>query len=158
MSSSREIHVRMCELAVGQGQDVLRATLGSCVGIGLMWRERGLYGLAHCLLPEAPGAACSIGAKYVTQAIPSLLTLMHAKDADPASIEAVLVGGANMMHSLQPARHSPIGEQNAITAERLLAKLGLKVVHADVGGECGRQLSIHCSEHRYAVKQISRSC
>ncbi|WP_175772532.1 hypothetical protein [Paraburkholderia phenazinium] len=52
MTEAREIQVHMCAIGIGQGHDVLRATLGSCVGIGLLWRERAIYGLAHCLLPD----------------------------------------------------------------------------------------------------------
>lgn len=37
MSNPRDVQVRMCEIAVSRGDEakVLRATLGSCVGIGL---------------------------------------------------------------------------------------------------------------------------
>lgn len=159
MDNARDVQVRMCQLAVGSGQDVLRAILGSCVGIGLMWRERSLYGLAHCLLPEPPRgepANEERGAKYVTHAIPALLAMMEAGRAPRGSIEAVLAGGANMVNLSPPPRHGPIGEQNVRTAQRLLESAGMRVVHVDVGGECGRQLSIDCAQHQYMVKRIAR--
>ena len=53
-SAGQDIQVRMCEVKLGSGSDVLHAILGSCVGIGLLWRNRGLYAMAHCLLPESP--------------------------------------------------------------------------------------------------------
>lgn len=165
VDNPREIQVRMCALAVGSGNDVLRATLGSCVGIGLLWRERAVYGLAHCLLPcashpELAGSEDKPGtssAKYVIDAVPALLAAMHATLAPRDALEAVLAGGANMMHHVPTPRHGLIGEQNVQAAQRLLASLGLRVVHADVGGECGRQLSIDCAQHTYAVKRIARS-
>ncbi|AKJ67516.1 hypothetical protein ABW99_03995 [Pandoraea thiooxydans] len=161
MPSTHEIQVHMCKIAIGRGCDgnVLRTTLGSCVGIGLLWRERDLYGLAHCLLPDsAPGAPRPVapGAKYVTQAVPSLLSMMHAWHAPPDALEAVLAGGANMVHYVSTPRHAPIGELNVRTAQKLLAEHGVRVVHLDVGGDCGRQLSIDCARHEYAVKTISR--
>ena len=123
MNDAREIQVHMCALAIGQGNDVLRATLGSCVGIGLLWRERAIYGLAHCLLPDAP----------------------------------VLAGGANMVHYTRRPAHPPIGEQNVRTAQQLLEALGVRVVHVDAGGECGRQLLIDCQQHTFVVKKIART-
>ncbi|RFU46850.1 hypothetical protein D0B32_15590 [Paraburkholderia sp. DHOC27] len=165
----------MCAIGIGSGADVLRATLGSCVGIGVLWRERGLYGLAHCLLPEAPGHAAShassqvanqsqahsqpaaIGAKYVTQAIPSLLSLMQIQRSSYRELEVVLAGGANMVHYVRRPSHAPIGEQNFRTAQRLLDALGVRIVHTDVGGESGRQLLIDCRQHSFVVKKIART-
>jgi len=163
MSEAREIQVHMCQIAVGSVGDVLRATLGSCVGIGLLWHERALYGLAHCLLPGDGASARTdagppgIGAKYVTQAVPSLLRLMGITDEARASIEAVLAGGANMMSYPVTPRHEAIGEQNVRVARQLLGELGLRVVHHDVGGECGRQLVIDCARHEYRVRRFARS-
>lgn len=156
MTDGREIQVHMCAIGIGTGQDVLRATLGSCVGIGLLWRERAIYGLAHCLLPDALNRSNGIGAKYVTQAIPSLLTLMQVERASYDGLEAVLAGGANMVHYKRRPNHAPIGEQNVRTAQELLEALGVRVVHTDVGGECGRQLFIDCQQHAFVVKKIAR--
>jgi chemotaxis protein CheD len=176
-------------MSIGSGDDVLRATLGSCVGIGLLWRERAIYGLAHCLLPEAPDRSRQssppnalnvpnvpnvhnvlnaagqpnppapterIGAKYVTQAIPSLLSLMQVQRASYGELEAVVAGGANMVHYVRRPSHAPIGEQNVRTAQRLLDALGVRIVHTDVGGESGRQLLIDCRQHTFVVKKIAR--
>lgn len=167
MSYQRDVQVRMCEIAVSSGDEakILRATLGSCVGIGLLWRSRATYGLAHCLLPEPVGPARSAGAavqqagngaKYVVEALPKLLAMMHANDAAEGEIEAVLAGGANMMHH-RTTLHEPIGDLNVRIAKQLLANANVKVVHVDVGGECGRQLTIDCEQHHYAVRHFSRS-
>ncbi|WP_353192790.1 chemotaxis protein CheD [Pandoraea pnomenusa] len=154
MGSSHDIQVLMGEVRIGRGEDVLRATLGSCVGIGLMWRARGLYALAHCLLPEAPNPTLAIGAKYVTQAVPSLLALMKAENARRGEIEAVIAGGGNMMPHQPPARHGLIGVANAKMAQALIAETGIPIVHVEVGGEVGRQLTIDCAHHAFAVRVI----
>jgi chemotaxis protein CheD len=147
----------MCQVAVGRTGDLLRTTLGSCVGIGFLWREKGIYGLAHCLLPESPTSHQSISAKYVTDAVPSLLALMRIREPDRPQIEAVIAGGACMVQHKQPPRHGMIGEQNAEVAQRLVAAAGIRVIHVDVGGLSGRQLHIDCAQHRYLVKTIARS-
>jgi len=162
MSEAREIHVQMCQLAIGSGSDVLRATLGSCVGIGLLWRERAIAGLAHCLLPGEGHALArreplGVGARYVTQALPSLFKLMGVREAEQGELEAVLAGGANMVHYASAPRHASIGEQNVLVAQTLLDRLGVRIIHRDVGGECGRQLSIDCARQEFAVRIFNRS-
>jgi chemotaxis protein CheD len=157
MPEGEDIQVRMCEVRVGSGNDVLRAILGSCVGIGLLWRRRGIYGMAHCLLPEAPQEPAGEGAKYVTGAVPTLLSMMQLDRARQDEVEAVIVGGACMVQHVKAPRHGLIGEQNARMAQQLIAQTRIKLVHLDVGGENGRQLVIDCAQHHYAVKTIGRT-
>ncbi|MFD1554409.1 chemotaxis protein CheD [Paraburkholderia silviterrae] len=163
--STRDVQVRMCEIAVSTREDarILRATLGSCVGIGLLWRARGSSGLAHCLLPEPVGRARAVPverqgqeAKYVVDALPALISMMGAQAAPDGEIEAVLAGGANMMQH-RTTIHEPIGELNVRMAQQLLAHARVRVIHTDVGGECGRQLTIDCGQQDYAVRRFSRS-
>ena len=44
-------YVGMGEVRIGRRGEILRATLGSCIGIGVIWRQGGRCALAHCLLP-----------------------------------------------------------------------------------------------------------
>lgn len=157
MPDGQDIQVRMCEVKIGSGNDVLHAILGSCVGIGLLWRRRGLYGMAHCLLPEPPHASTTEGAKYVTGAMPALLSMMALAPRQQEEVEAVIAGGACMVQHATPPRHGLIGEQNARMAQRLLAQTRIKVVHVEVGGESGRQLVIDCAQHQFAVRTIGRT-
>jgi hypothetical protein len=86
-------HVGMGQLSVGTPGQQLQALLGSCIGIGFLWKNGPCCGLAHCLLPEAPGADGFLGApnaRYVSQAVPSLLRLMGVREADYADIDVVL--------------------------------------------------------------------
>lgn len=157
MPDGQDIQVRMCEVRTGSGNDVLRAILGSCVGIALMWRKRGLYAMAHCLLPDAPQPPAGEGAKYVTGAVPTLLSMMGLDQARQGEVEAVIAGGACMVQHATPPRHGLIGEQNARMAQQLLAQTRIKLVHVDVGGENGRQLVIDCAQHQFVVKTIGRT-
>jgi chemotaxis protein CheD len=108
-------------------------------------------------LPEAPQPAEGIGAKYVTDALPSLLSLMEISTSRMKQVEAVIAGGACMVQHQTPPRHGLIGEQNARMAQRLIAATGIRVVHVDVGGECGRQLLIDCAQNHYEVRVIGRT-
>jgi chemotaxis protein CheD len=138
---------------IGGSSEVLHAILGSCVGIAFIWKRGGRCALAHCLLPEAPRADdCGMGARYVSQAIPSMLALMGARQADYADIEVVIAGGASMFRGT----HFHIGEQNAAAAHKYLAECGLNVSYCDLGGRCGRQMSIDCARQSVVVTPIAR--
>lgn len=146
MSVQKELHVNIGEVKVGRKGDVLKTTLGSCVGIAFLWNEKEMYGLAHCLLPESEATHhLSLGAKYVTQAIPSLIALMKIKnEIEKKQIDVFLIGGANMMEQLIQS-HSHIGIMNVDTARKLLKENGFKIKCEDIGGNYGRHVVIDCS-------------
>ncbi|MBX3041147.1 MAG: chemotaxis protein CheD, partial [Bdellovibrionaceae bacterium] len=96
MSLGKVLDVHIGEVKVARNGETLKAILGSCVGIGLIWRRRGLCGLAHCLLPKSPVPTFVIGARFVDQAFPSLLALLKAHPEDYPELELILVGGGNM--------------------------------------------------------------
>ena len=147
-------HVGMGQLSVGTHGEQLQALLGSCIGIGFIWKNGPCCGLAHCLLPEAPGAGHALGARYVSQAVPSLLRLMGVRQADYADIEVVLAGGASMFGPAHVHGRLQVGRQNAEAAQKYLAQCGLHVSFCALGGRHGRQLLIDCARHSYAVTEV----
>ncbi len=145
-------HVGMGQLSVGTHGEQLQALLGSCIGIGFIWKNGPCCGLAHCLLPEAPGADNALGARYVSQAVPSLLRLMGVRQADYADIDVVLAGGASMFGTRNGRLQ--IGRQNAEAAQKYLDQCGLHVSFCALGGRHGRQLLIDCASRSYAVTDV----
>ena len=145
-------HVGMGQLSVGTQGEQLQALLGSCIGIGFIWKNGPCCGLAHCLLPEAPGTDNALGARYVSQAVPSLLRLMGVRQADYADIDVVLAGGASMFGPRNGRLQ--IGRQNAEAAQKYLNQCGLHVSFCALGGRHGRQLLIDCASRSYAVTDV----
>ena len=146
------VQVGIGQLKIGARTDQLQALLGSCVGIAFIWKKRGRCGLAHCLLPDAPQAQDALSARYVSQAVPALLTLLGASEADYPDIQVVLAGGATMLN----ARSSrlQIGQQNIDAARRHLRKCGLNVQYCRIGGKCGRTLTVDCATSSFIVNEI----
>ena len=147
--------VGMGQLSVGSHGEQLQALLGSCIGIGFLWKKGHCCGLAHCLLPEAPGADSALGApnaRYVSQAVPSLLRLMGVRQADYGDIEVVLAGGASMFGPRNGRLQ--VGRQNVEAAQKYLERCGLAVSFCALGGRHGRQLLIDCARHSYAVTDV----
>ncbi|MET0320750.1 MAG: chemotaxis protein CheD [Duganella sp.] len=147
-------HVNIGELRVGARTDQLQALLGSCVGIAFLWKKRGRCALAHCLLPESPLPQNELGARYVSQAVPSLLRLIGACEADYADIEVVVAGGGNMLDACS-ARFQ-IGQQNIDAAEKYLRHYGLRVSRMDVGGKTGRTLTVDCATQQVRVTALEK--
>jgi len=150
----RRQQVGMGEIKIGTGSDILHAILGSCVGIGFIWKNGNRCGLAHCLLPEAPTQICSIGARYVSQAVPSLLMMMGIKEHDYPDIEVILAGGARMLKV--GSRGFQVGPLNVAAAKKYLLKSGLKITYDDLGGRTGRQILIDCEQKKFLVTGLAR--
>ncbi|GJI93422.1 hypothetical protein RugamoR57_01400 [Duganella caerulea] len=148
----RCLQVQIGKLEVGGRSDQLHALLGSCVGIAFLWKKRGRCGLAHCLLPEAPERECEFGARYVSQAVPSLLQLMGATEDDYPDIEVVIAGGANMFQHHMPRLQ--VGQKNVAAAHKYLRQRGLNVSYCRLGGHHGRTLTIDCATQSFAVTDI----
>lgn len=147
-------HVNIGELRVGARTEQLQALLGSCVGIALLWPQKNRCALAHCLLPEAPLPTTELGARYVSQAVPSLLRLIGACAADYPEIEVVLAGGGTMLDGCSARFH--IGQQNIAAAEKYLAQYGLRVRHTDVGGKRGRSMTVDCATQQVIIADFQQ--
>lgn len=144
------------EVKIGRNDDVLHALLGSCVGIGILWRQKGVYGLSHCLLPKAPKPSFEITGRFVDRAIPSILALMKAKEDDYKELRAVIAGGGNMTKPGEDEDKTLIGNMNVRMAQERFKELGIKIWHEDTGGELGRTITIFCSSGKYEIQKIPR--
>ncbi|SFU58444.1 chemotaxis protein CheD [Pseudoduganella namucuonensis] len=145
--------VGMGRLAAGSRGDTLVAVLGSCVGLALLWPQGGRCALAHCLLPAAPPGERGMGARYVDQAVPSMLTVLGATPADYADIDVVVAGGASM---LGPGTGLlTVGRQNIVAALAVLQRYGLRVTDSDLGGHAGRRMLIDCARYQCAIQTIT---
>lgn len=159
MNLDKVVHVSIGEVKTGKDQDILMASLGSCVGVGFIWKRKNLFGLAHCLLPEAPADATNldlIAGRYVSQAVPSLMKLMKIERKNRGEIDAVLAGGGNMTAPRNSNPNNLIGTLNVLAAEKYLKQVGIQVVAKELGGETGRKIYIFCETGEFEIRKISR--
>lgn len=143
-------HVLAGELKVGSGSEVLTCLLGSCVGIGMIWRRGKRCALAHCFLPELAAGAHERGARYVSAAIPAMLAALGVRCEQYDEVEVVVAGGASMLALGGLA----VGGRNVAAAHEHLATRGLAIRYADTGGCQGRRLSIDCDQQCYEVVKV----
>ena len=151
-----ELNVYIGEVKTARRGETLKAILGSCVGIGLIWREVGVCALAHCLLPETPERRFIIGARFVDQAIPSLIAMMRIRAGDVGKIEAVVAGGGNMTAPQSSNPDELVGGRNSEVALRLIQAAGFRLLYSEVGGQQGRCIEIDSTDFSYHVRLIPR--
>lgn len=152
----KTVPVHIGEIKIAKNNETLTALLGSCVGIGILWKSHKIYGLAHCLLPVSPKITFNIGGRFVNQAIPSLLALMKIKQENYAEIEAVVAGGGNMTNPNATSTCDLVGAQNYEAAITELKKLGIRITVNDVGGQIGRKITIQTHDGSVHVEKIPR--
>lgn len=157
MNSLHEIHVNIGEVKLGKKGDMLRATLGSCVGIAFVWKEKGIMGLAHCLLPEASESSFVLSAKYVSQAVPSLIALLKVRAEDVGNIDAYIAGGGNMMSQLARRNVDHIGNLNIAAAKKYLRIHGIRFKEIDIGGDVGHQIFVDGSTWNVSVTRLQKA-
>lgn len=155
MDTSRLFNIHIGQIRTGKNNDILKATLGSCVGIAFIWREKKIAALAHCLLPEAAKVSFTISARTVTEAIPSLIALLKIRPDDRKQIEAIVVGGGNMTGDKEQSSLL-IGQANVNAAIKLLSENHIKIAHQDTGGEEGRNITLNCADFSYTIRAIPR--
>lgn len=148
-----EIHVGMGDARLGHPPVLLKAILGSCVGIGFLVPTLKAYALAHCLLPMSRNEKEALSPKYVDGAIRTLFQLLDLGKHDAPLIQAVVAGGANM-HGEQKRKILRIGEMNVEAALKVLDAYKVKIIHQDTGLFYGRQLIINCQDGSFSIRNL----
>jgi chemotaxis protein CheD len=150
------VDVHIGQIKIAKNGELLKAILGSCVGIGFIWEAKGICGLAHCLLPESPSPTFEIGGRFVDQAVRSLIALMKVKHEYLNAVSVVIVGGGNMTSPGATDSSNLVGFNNFKTAINEAKKHCLKVVYSEGGGEEGRKIFIDGSNYSYRIEKIPR--
>jgi chemotaxis protein CheD len=137
-----ETVVRMGEAAASYNPgDVLACIgLGSCIGLTLVDRSKGVAALAHVMLPESTQPDPPQPHKFADLAVPALIELALANGASRSRLEACLVGGAAMFSF--GGSGQDIGQRNAQAVTRLLEKERIPVRASETGGSKGRTVKV----------------
>lgn len=154
--TTEKLHVTIGKVKIGRAGQSLTAILGSCVGIGFLFMERGVYGLSHCLLSKSGAATEELTGRHVDSAIASLSTMMELTPPDRRKIGVIVAGGANMTMPEATDPKRLVGQVNASFALKALKEAGFRVRHDDLGGNSGRQITINCDDGSYDIATIPR--
>ena len=138
-----ETVVRMGEASASRTPaDVLACIgLGSCIGLALVDRSKGVAALAHVMLPSSALPDPPQPYKFADLAVPALIDLAVAQGAQRRRLEAALVGGAAMFQL--GGSGQDIGARNTAAVTRLLEQARVPVRATAIGGSNGRTVRIH---------------
>jgi chemotaxis protein CheD len=124
--------------------------LGSCIGLALVCRDAAVGGMAHIVLPGANGREPERPGKFADRAVPALIDAMGRHGAPTRSLDAVLVGGAQMF-SAGPGMD--IGTRNEDAVRALLAEAGIPVTATATAGSVGRTVRVHVATGTVTVRE-----
>jgi chemotaxis protein CheD len=150
------VSVAIGQWAVAAAPCRIQTLLGSCVGVVLYHRAAKLGGVAHIVLPRAPGNADHPG-KYADTAIPGLIAEMSRRLGGNLRerLTAKLAGGASMFpvdSSIMENSQLNIGQRNQETIERILGELSIPILGRDLGGNFGRRLILDTVSGNVIIK------
>jgi chemotaxis protein CheD len=128
--------------------------LGSCVGVALYDTETGAAGLVHVMLPVADEMDEGKAAKFADSGTQLLLDELRAIGANPATVEAKIAGGSDMLDFSEGG--SGIGDRNVEQVRETLATNDVPIVAEDVGGDHGRSLRLEAATGDLIVKSANR--
>jgi chemotaxis protein CheD len=104
--------------------------LGSCVGLFVSDRPKGLAGAAHIPLPNSSDAQEWLGATYL---INQLMERMAHSGSDLSTLRAKVAGGACVCGG-----STDIGRQNAQAVLETLTEKRVFIASMDLGGQVSR--------------------
>lgn len=108
--------------------------LGSCVGLFLQDRTKGISGGAHILLPEGADSIEGFNVwSDVTRAFERLIAQFQRKGSTLNNLRAKITGGANVLNSSQN-----IGARNVESVMEQLTRHRIYLAASDVGGNVSR--------------------
>ena len=150
------VSVAIGQWAIAAAPGRIQTLLGSCVGVVLYHRVAKLGGVAHIVLPTAPGTFDHPG-KYADQAIPALIADFDRRLGENSRqrLTAKLAGGASMFQidSAMPDNSQlNIGRRNQETIERILGELSIPILARDLGGNFGRRLILDTVSGMVTIK------
>jgi chemotaxis protein CheD len=130
--------------------------LGSCVGLCISDGDAKVSGVAHVMLPQAFDKTLSDRpAKFADTGFYHFLDVLEGLGADRTRMKAVMVGGAQVLHSKTINSVMEFGARNTQMLRELLNEQGIPLVASDVGGNQGRSMIYDTRTGRVTVRTMT---
>lgn len=134
------------------GAEVLSAVLGSCISVCVRDPRTGIGGMNHFMLPTSERRESSrpnLDLRLGTHSMEVLLNAVLSKNCKRTDLEGKVFGGADLF-----GYKKPVGTLNGDFALSYLAREGIVVVAADVGGRRPRRVEYSPNTGAARVKLI----
>lgn len=149
------INVGIADLKVGKSPEILRTTLGSCIGIVLYNPDKQVGAISHIMLAKDPTGKDleKNPMKYGESALPLLVKMMEELGSPLGTFSARIFGGASMFKGINSSFLQNIGEQNILIVREYLQNNNIPNLVEDVGGHDGRTISLYLDDGRVLLKK-----
>jgi chemotaxis protein CheD len=111
--------------------------LGSCIGLVIYDKDKGIGGMAHVMLPESQGRTERPG-KFADTAVEALVQGLIKSGSRQASLVGKMAGGAAMFKTF--SGNLNIGERNIEAVRTALKLKNIPLTGEDTGGVAGRTM------------------
>lgn len=149
------INVGIADIKVGKSPEILRTTLGSCIGIVFYNPDKKIGAISHIMLAKDPTGRDldKNPMKYGETALPMLVKKMEENDSPMGSFSARIFGGASMFKGINSNFLQNIGEQNIQIVREFLKEKNIPILVEDVAGHDGRTISLYLDDGRVLLKK-----
>ena len=132
--------------------------LGSCIGFCAYDPVAKIGGMAHMVLPQQASQNEGIpSAKYVNTGIPFILEEMMKKGAIQSRLVVKMAGGAQMFNIPGANTALDVGTRNIEMANHVLAKIGVRYIRSDLGGNKGRTMYLIIENGKVFVRTVGQT-
>jgi chemotaxis protein CheD len=154
----KEIYLHPGQMHVSREPMQISMILGSCAGVCLYDRRRGIGGATHYMLPQWDGSGTP-STRYGDVALDALLKQFQAHGSKPSDLEATVCGGSCMFEVFRSEDGSGdhIGSRNINIAFQTFSQLGIVIAARDTGGINGRKIKMQTETGSVAVSVIRNS-
>lgn len=136
-------------------EEILEASLGTCVAVALYDRDAKVGGMIHLLLPEPTGTeAAQAPGRYASTGLPLFIEAMIEKGAKKERIEASIAGGALVGPLTQRDIQLDIGGRTAEMVERILSREGIPATKMETGGILTCRLTLNLKSGESVIEQF----
>jgi len=148
----------MGDLVVSRNSGILTIIgLGSCVGVALYYSKGKIGGLSHVMLSNSTKSRPSANMdKYADIGLPKMLLAMQKIGAEPQSMTARLIGGANMFKSSAGVSVGGfnIGENNVTACREFCKTQKIRITGEEVLGNKGRTMRFDLNTGKISVRYV----
>src|SRR4051794_36224674 len=157
-TSTPVIAVGLGDLFVSKAEDLVAYSLGSCVGICLWDPVAKVAAMAHVVLPSAPAnGPVALPGKFGDTAVPALLKALERAGAQKHRLQCKIAGGAAVLAIGGGGSLPKIGERNVEAVKAALAKVNIRILGSQTGGNQGRTVRLEPPTGRVLVRTVRGS-
>ncbi len=132
-----------------RGDTIVTYSLGSCLGLALYDKKKGMGGILHSMLPDHSIVSSDANSyKFVNSGIVLSLSRLIKGGAHLQNITADIVGCSHIMDDSGIFR---IGERNLKMAKAMLLKFPIQIRSQTVGGTKSRTMYLDIATGRLTI-------